>query len=428
MEWILPLVLACCYEYYAAKLERRSGSRAGKAAAFALLSAALWLLQSQARENVHWLLEPFLSYSALFFYLWGSRRCSALDAFYHTGILFLSIDGILKGLGHLSMILLNQDYVYYTSPLPLHLLFMLILAGLVLSMLWLVRKLVFAEGRPVVTFAQVILMLLTLLPILYLTNIHRWLNIDRTTVGLDASVIRIIISLCGLAAILGNESLYRSRLKSQELASMKAMLHSQYEQFLIKKESSDRIMQQCHDLKNQLRVLQTSQDTGLRGQYMEELQKTLDRYDSLYQTGNETLDIILSEKALSCQEKGIQLICMLQGGPLAFVNPIDLCTIFGNALDNAIEGLAQVTDPDRRRIQIRMTQENRLLFIRFENPYMHALLWNGSQLATTKPDEAGHGYGLKGIGYAAEKYQGHMTIDAKNGKFVLTVMLPRPVE
>ena len=204
------------------------------------------------------------------------------------------------------------------------------------------------------TFAQVILMLLTLLPILYLTNIHHWLKIDRTMVGLDASVVRLVISLCGLAAILGNESLYRSRLKSQELASMEAMLHSQYEQFLIKKESSERIMQQCHDLKNQFRILQTSPNAGLRRQYIDELQKTIDRYDSLYETGNETLDIILSEKALRCQEQKIQLICMLQGEPLSFVNPIDLCTIFGNALDNAMEGLSQVTDPDRRRIQVRI--------------------------------------------------------------------------
>lgn len=428
MNWILPFTLACCYEYYAHGLKPRSESRPARAAAFALLAAALWLLQSYTRERAHWLIEPFLCYAAPFFYLWGSRRCQALEAFYHTVILFLSIDSIVKGLGHLSMVLLSQDYVYFTSPLPLHLLFILALTGLALGTLWLVRKPVFAEGQPVVTFAQVILMLLTLLPILYLTNIHHWLKIDRTMVGLDASVVRLVISLCGLAAILGNESLYRSRLKSQELASMEAMLHSQYEQFLIKKESSERIMQQCHDLKNQFRILQTSPNAGLRRQYIDELQKTIDRYDSLYETGNETLDIILSEKALRCQEQKIQLICMLQGEPLSFVNPIDLCTIFGNALDNAMEGLSQVEDPDRRRIQVRMTEERSLLFIRFENPYMHELYWDGSRLATTKPDEAGHGYGLKGIGYAVEKYRGHLTIDTQGGTFALTVMLPRPAE
>ena len=117
---------------------------------------------------------------------------------------------------------------------------------------------------------------------------------------------------------------------------------------------------------------------------------------------------------------------MLRGEPLAFVNPVDLCTIFGNALDNAREGLSQVTDPDKRRIQVRMTKENRLLFLRFENPYEHALHWNGPELATTKANGAGHGYGLKGIRYAAEKYQGHVVIDAGAGRFVLTVMLPCP--
>lgn len=426
MDWILPLILAGCYEYYAQSIERRMQNRIINAAAFAALVAALWLAHYYTRSNIHWLLEPAMHYSAPLFYLWGCRRCRALDAFYHTVILFLSMNSILKGLGHFSMILLGQDYVYYTSPLKQHLLFMLILTAFLIFILSLVKKLVFQKERPAVTPAQIFLMLLTLLPILYLTNIHQWLNIDRTSVGLDASIVRLMLSFCGLAAILGNESLYRSRLQAQELKSMEAMLHSQYEQFLIKKESSERIMQQCHDLKNQFRILQMSPDASLRNGYMEQLQQTIDRYDSLYQTGNETLDIILSEKALRCQEKHIQLICMVQGEPLAFLSPIDLCTIFGNALDNALEGLSQVTDPDKRRIQIRMTRENSLLFIRFENPYKHALHWDGPQLATTKDDEIGHGYGLKGIRYAAEKYQGHMVIDAENGQFALTVMLPCP--
>ena len=115
MNWILPFTLACCYEYYAHGLKPRSESRPARAAAFALLAAALWLLQSYTRERAHWLIETFLCYAAPFFYLWGSRRCQALEAFYHTVILFLSIDSIVKGLGHLSMVLLSQDYVYFTS-------------------------------------------------------------------------------------------------------------------------------------------------------------------------------------------------------------------------------------------------------------------------------------------------------------------------
>lgn len=426
MEWILPLALACCYEYYAGSLDRRSENHPANAVLFVLFIILLRLAHYYTHDHIRWLWEPLMQYGVPFFYLWSSRRCRALDAFYHTVILFLSVDCILKGFGHLSMILFGQDYVYYASPAGLHLLFVLLPAGLLVLILWLVKKLVFRGERPAVTPAQICLMLLTLLPILYLTNIHQWLHIDRTAVGLDASIVRVMLSFCGLAAILGNESLYYSRLQAQELKSMEAMLHSQYEQFLVKKESTEQIMQQCHDLKNQFRVLQLSSDTGLRRQYMEQLQKTIDRYDSLYQTGNETLDIILSEKALRCQEEQIQLICMLRGEPLSFLSPVDLCTIFGNALDNALEGLAGVADPDKRRIQVRMTQENSLLFIRFENPYEHALHWDGYKLATTKADEAGHGYGLKGIRYAAEKYQGHVVIDADGGVFVLTVMLPCP--
>ena len=57
--------------------------------------------------------------------------------------------------------------------------------------------------------------------------------------------------------------------------------------------------------------------------------------------------------------------------------------------------------PDQRRIQVRMTQENRLLFIRFENSYEYALYQDCSRFATTKARETEHGYGPKGIRYAA---------------------------
>ena len=54
-------------------------------------------------------------------------------------------------------------------------------------------------------------------------------------------------------------------------------------------------------------------------------------------TGNEILDTILTEKSLICENSGIHINCVADGSLLAFMNPVDLYTLFGNALDNAIE-------------------------------------------------------------------------------------------
>lgn len=118
------------------------------------------------------------------------------------------------------------------------------------------------------------------------------------------------------------------------------------------------------------------------------------------------------------------LVCIVQGELLSQLAPVDICTIFGNALDNAIEGLSQVTDRETRTIQVKMAQEKGFLVIRFENPYAHDLNWVGTGLGTTKVDKLSHGYGLKGIMRSVDKYQGHMVIDTGNGKFVLTLLLP----
>lgn len=424
MDWLLPLAMAGCYFFYLWDLPWRRESRGWKLAAFCLLAACLWAV-SHFRDFIPWYLKQVLSYGAVFLVIWGSRRLRAADSLYHVVILFLSTDCILEGASHLSMVVWGNDYVYDVSDPVSHLLYALSITAAMLAILYVVRQAVFRVGsRSPVSLRQVCLMALTLLPILYLANIHRWLGIEPFAVGLHASVIRIVLSLCGLITILGYEGLYRSRLQAQDLKAMEAILQNQSQQYLMKKENAEAILQSCHDLKNQLYALRMSPGGGTEA-YLEQLQKTIQRYDSLYQTGNEALDVILSEKGLRCREKDIDLVCVVQGDLLNFMEPTDVCTIFGNALDNAIEALKEITDRERRIIQVKAAQENGFLVIRFENPYDHPLNRTEAGLDTTKTDRWGHGYGLKGIRYMTEKYDGHMVIDTEEGKFVLTLLLPR---
>lgn len=424
MSWLLPLAVAGCYFYYLRSLPWRKESLGWKVCAFLLLVVALWAI-SRFRDLIPWYLKQVLSYGAVFFTIWWSRRLRAADSLYHMVILFLSTDCILEGASHLSMVVWGNDYVYDLSDLVSHLLYVLSITAAMLTILYVVRQAVFGAGkRSPVSLRQACLMFLTLLPILYLANIHRWLGIEPFAVGIDASVVRMILSLGGLVTILGYEGLYRSRLQAQDLKAMEAILQNQSQQYLMKKENAEAILQSCHDLKNQLYALRTSPGSGTEA-YLEQLQKTIDRYDSLYQTGNEALDVILSEKGLRCREKEIDLVCVVQGELLGFMDPTDVCTIFGNALDNAIEALEEITDRERRIIQVKAAQENGFLVIRFENPYDHPLNRTEAGLDTTKTDRWGHGYGLKGIRYMTEKYDGHMVIDTEEGKFVLTLLLPR---
>ena len=70
-------------------------------------------------------------------------------------------------------------------------------------------------------------------------------------------------------------------------------------------------------------------------------------YSAIVRTGNEILDTILTEKSLICENSGIHISCVADGSLLAFMNPVDLYTLFGNALDNAIEAVRKLESKEK---------------------------------------------------------------------------------
>ena len=77
------------------------------------------------------------------------------------------------------------------------------------------------------------------------------------------------------------------------------------------------------------------------------MEQEIRSYEAQNKTGNEVLDTILTSKSLYCQQHGITLTCVADGAALDFMDTMDLCSLFGNALDNAIEGTAKVAARQR---------------------------------------------------------------------------------
>lgn len=188
----------------------------------------------------------------------------------------------------------------------------------------------------------------------------------------------------------------------------------------------DLVNQKYHDLKKSLSYLeQLSADEGrLNG--IQNLREELKRYETIYQTGNETLDIVLFDKNEKCQKAGIRLIFMLDGSDLSFLNPFDITAIFGNALDNAIEEAGRRTEPDQKEITMKVSSRPGWLVLRFENYCEESeLKWQDGSLRTTKKNEDYHGFGLNSIRYAVKKHGGNMAIEVKDGKFAVNIMFPQ---
>ena len=84
------------------------------------------------------------------------------------------------------------------------------------------------------------------------------------------------------------------------------------------------------------------------------MEKTINLYDSTVKTGNEVLDTILTAKSLSCTKNGISLSCVADGKQLSFMKDEELYSLFGNALDNAIEAVMKIERAEERIIGLNL--------------------------------------------------------------------------
>ena len=105
--------------------------------------------------------------------------------------------------------------------------------------------------------------------------------------------------------------------------------------------------------------------------------------------------------------------------------PMDICTVFANLLDNAIEAAAK-TENGFISLEFRKSDHHRLIRASnscTENVDCNALM-NGSHI-TSKEDKALHGYGLGNIRKTVEKYGGMMRIACKDYVFTMELVLTK---
>lgn len=103
---------------------------------------------------------------------------------------------------------------------------------------------------------------------------------------------------------------------------------------------------------------------------------------------------------------------------------MDICSIFGNALDNAIECELKIPDKEKRLIHVTVSKQKMFLILRFENYCEETLQYQEGALVTTKKEKEFHGYGLKSIQYTANKYEGAVSMNVEDNWFELKVLIP----
>lgn len=159
-----------------------------------------------------------------------------------------------------------------------------------------------------------------------------------------------------------------------------------------------------HDMNSHLIALESYFDhddiTGGK-QYISTLVDQFQQTTPTINTGNNALDAILSAKRSLAESKGIAFhtsITVQKDLPIA---PEDCSVIFGNALDNALEACDRLPEDSEKLIEIFLQQDATSINCKITNT---APPNDEKNFATSKVDKANHGFGMKNIKEALEKY------------------------
>lgn len=181
-----------------------------------------------------------------------------------------------------------------------------------------------------------------------------------------------------------------------------------------------------HDYKNHIQTMKAyieMDKIDLLAEYLEELDEDLVAIDVSIRTGNVMADAILNSKLSLAEARGIQLnVKAIIPSKLALHN-VDLGTLLGNLLNNAIEGSMTVVNPKDRFIRVYISEMKEQLYISVTNSMEQSIKQTGNTYQTTKKGTE-HGFGLKRIDKTVQKYGGHVNRQHEEGVFATEILLP----
>ena len=246
--------------------------------------------------------------------------------------------------------------------------------------------------------------------------------------------VRTLVDFGGMLMLMTEMGRRNEMAAKNENNAINQLFLRQYEQYKLALDNSEALRKEMHDMKHYVLALKNEDDPEKRAEVLNDMEQAIAIQESFMNTGNRVLDVILTTKSLQCQKKNITLNAMVDGDVLSGIHVKDICSLFGNIIDNAIEATQMLTDKDKRLITLSVRSRNQFIIIECENytdgssvrlkKNQERRIFRGLSLPkTTKADNVKHGYGLKSIAQVAEKYGGNMNCSYEDEWFKVKVIL-----
>ncbi len=184
---------------------------------------------------------------------------------------------------------------------------------------------------------------------------------------------------------------------------------------------------QIHDFNHHLAALKELEASGKHTEvsaYINSLLSTAYQEIALCHSGNDIIDAIINYKAAEAEQLGIVFYFTADFHAPTNIDPVDICGVLANQIDNAFEACRNMPATCLREVKVAIKQVENFAFFRVENTVDHDPFEGNQSLTSTKTDMSmQHGLGLKNIRDIADKYSGFLRNEYKDGVFISVVSL-----
>lgn len=260
--------------------------------------------------------------------------------------------------------------------------------------------------------------LVSLGTVLIVYVLDMWLRSERF-LNLGTEIYAIISNVLLLAM---QGALFRESRHETEKAILSELLRLVNKHNKLSDSNINVINLKFHDLKHRIERLKKDGADDI-----DEIEKAVDTYDAFVKSGNEVLDIVLTQKSLICKAKNINIRIIADGSAVAFMSETDIGALFGNILDNAIEA-ADGLEEGSRIISLNVFKQKGFVYIHEDNNCAVCPVFENGMPVTSTGDNSFHGFGTKSIKHVADKYGGALSMSCENNVFSLDILIPEPVK
>lgn len=206
------------------------------------------------------------------------------------------------------------------------------------------------------------------------------------------------------------------------LTMMEQQEQMQFDYYQMEKEKYEKSLSILHDVSKHIRSIETLYHAGKTEEalaYTREIDGILKPLLPIQYSDNPIFDILLMDQKHNAEKQGISFKFEFKGIELGFMEPIDVTTLFGNLLENAMAACRQCRG--QRCILLKIKNQYDMLAIRVENTVEHEVC-----LIDGKPVHPGRhstGIGTLNIIHCVEKYEGSILYKNAQGSFICDILL-----